>query len=211
MDPITRELKEHYTETFRRHGASSQGIDWRAEADLDLRYDKMLAVVPPDARGSRPTLLDVGCGYGGLYRHAQDRGLDLRYTGVDVVPEMIEHAAATLPAGRFHCEDVFDFEPEATFDFVVCNGILTQKRSASIREMDRFAQRLIRRMFELAGVGIVFNVMTSKVDYTKDNLYHRHPAELLAWCMAEVTDKVRIDHAYPLFEYSVYLYRGAAA
>jgi hypothetical protein len=45
------------------------------------------------------------------------------------------------------------------------------------------------------------------VDYTKENLYHRDPAELFAWCLAEITSMVRVDHAYPLFEYCVYLYR----
>jgi SAM-dependent methyltransferase len=210
MDPITRELKEHYTETFRRHGASSLGVDWRAKNDLELRYQKMLAVIPADGLGGRPTLLDVGCGFGGLYNFALRQGIDLAYTGIDVVPEMIQHAAGVLPSGAFLCADVFDYQPRQPFDFVVCNGILTQKLTTSIREMDRFAQSLIRRLYDLATFGTVFNVMTSKVDYTKENLYHRHPAELLAWCMAEVTEKVRVDHSYPLFEYSVYLYHTRA-
>ncbi|MEX5721407.1 class I SAM-dependent methyltransferase [Geodermatophilus maliterrae] len=203
---MTRELRDHYAETFRRHGPSPLGVDWRGLPDLELRYRKMLEVIPAGRR-HRPTVLDVGCGFGGLYAYALDQGLDLRYTGIDVVPEMITHARATLPSGEFRCEDVFELPPGSRYDYVVCNGILTQKLTTSTRDMDRHAQRLIRRLHELSTVGAVFNVMTSKVDYTKDNLYHRHPAELLAWCMAEVTDRVRVDHAYPLYEYSVYLYR----
>lgn len=207
MHPITEQLKQHYARTFRAYGATARGVDWRGDADLELRYGKMLDVIPSDVSGAAPTLLDVGCGFGGLLDYAESRGIAIEYTGLDVVPEMIEHARLARPSAEFYCEDVFAWNAGRTFDFVVCNGILTQKLTASIREMDRFAQSLVRRMFDLASSGIVFNVMTTKVDYTKENLYHRDPVELLAWCLAEITPMVRIDHAYPLFEYCVYLYR----
>jgi hypothetical protein len=51
--------------------------------------------------------------------------------------------------------------------------------------------------------------MTSYVNYQASNLYYRNPAELLAWCMSQLTSKVRLDHAYPLYEYTVYLYRDS--
>jgi 2-polyprenyl-3-methyl-5-hydroxy-6-metoxy-1,4-benzoquinol methylase len=207
MHPITEQLKLHYAQSFRDHGATAKGVDWRAEADLEMRYRKMLDVILAAPTTSAPTLLDVGCGFGGLLNYAEDHGVAIEYTGIDVVSEMIEHAREVRPAAAFFCEDVFAWGDERQYDYVVCNGILTQKLTASIREMDRYAQSLVRRMFDLASVGIVFNVMTTKVDYTKENLYHRSPAEMLAWCLAEITGKVRIDHAYPLFEYCVYLYR----
>lgn len=49
--------------------------------------------------------------------------------------------------------------------------------------------------------------MTTKVNYMVENQYYRNPVELFAYCLAEITNKVRIDHAYPLYEYTVYLYR----
>ncbi len=50
--------------------------------------------------------------------------------------------------------------------------------------------------------------MTTKVNFFANNLYYRNPAEMLSWCLAEITPRLRIDHAYPpLYEYTVYLYR----
>jgi hypothetical protein len=49
--------------------------------------------------------------------------------------------------------------------------------------------------------------MTTKVNYFSNNLYYKNPAELLSWCITEITPYIRIDHAYPLYEYTVYLYR----
>ena len=44
-------------------------------------------------------VLDVGCGPGHLTAHL--RSLDVAATGIDLVPEFIDHARATYPDGRF--------------------------------------------------------------------------------------------------------------
>src|SRR5262249_8830373 len=149
--------------------------------------------------------------YGGLLTHAMRQGLALDYTGIDVAENMIRWASANVPGGRFIHGDVLAHEFAGPFDYVVCNGILTQKLQAPGLEMDRFAARLIRRLFALCRRGAAFNVMTTKVNFFANNLYYRNPAELLAWCLSEVTPHVRLDHAYPLFEYTMYLYHAPHA
>lgn len=207
MDPVSEALGRHYAEKFSQHGASSEGVDWGPdETKARLRYEKMLGVVA--GAGGRPSLLDVGCGYGGLLAYAAEQGVALDYTGIDVAGNMVEWAAEHAQAGRFLHGDVLEHEFGGKFDYVVCNGILTQKLDVSGLQMDAFAARLIRRLFELCEVGVAFNVMTTKVNFYSNNLYYRNPAELLAWCMSEVTPHVRLDHAYPLYEYTVYLYRN---
>jgi SAM-dependent methyltransferase len=169
----------------------------------------MLAVLDrdgPPAAGT-PSLLDVGCGYGGLLTHARAKGLALDYTGVDVSENMIRHAQETLPEATFFVGDILELAGQGDYDYVVCNGILTQKLTASIRDMNAFAQRLVEKMFALCRQGIAFNVMSSNVNFMADNLYYRSPIELLGWCYTAVTPHVRLDHAYPLYEYTVYLYR----
>jgi len=206
---VTQALGRHYADTFARHGPTSRGVDWgEREADLHLRYDRMLDVIDPDA-SREVSLLDVGCGYGGLLPYARSRGYQLTYTGIDVVEPMIAWAKQHITDGRFVVGDVLDTDALDAdgYDYIVCNGILTQKLDTPGLEMDAFAQRLIRRMFELCRAGIAFNVMTTAVNFHSDNLYYRSPAELLSWCMAEVTRHFRIDHAYRLYEYTLYLYR----
>ena len=152
-------------------------------------------------------VVDVGCGYGGLYTHALQKGLTINYTGIDVAGNMIKWATANVPGARFITGDVLANEFDDKFDYVVCNGILTQKLQAPGLEMDRFAAKLIRRLFELCRRGIAFNVMTTKVNHFANNLYYRNPAELFSWCLSEITPHIRLDHAYPLYEYTMYLYR----
>lgn len=202
---ISEILLEHYRSTFLLHGSTIQGVDWGDNEHAAIqRQEKMLEVV----RGSgSSTLLDVGCGFGALAEIIEARSLPLIYSGIDVVEEMILAARQKQPNLKFICGDILATELGG-FDYVVCNGVLTQKMGASTLAMNQFANRLIKKMYDIANVGIAFNVMSTHVNFQRDNLYYRNPSEILAWCMSELTPHVRLDSAYqPWFEYTVYLYK----
>jgi len=207
MDSISKALGRYYSEKFSLHGPSPEGVDWGSDqAMMFLRYDKMLSVADYVA-GNKPSLLDVGCGYGGLREYAISKHIDLDYTGIDVAGNMIEWAMVNMSSGNFTHGDILDYRFDRDFDYVVCNGILTQKLETAGLQMDQFAAQLIRRMFSLCKIGIAFNVMTTKVNYYSNNLYYRNPAELFSWCLSEISPHIRLDHSYPLYEYTIYLYR----
>jgi 2-polyprenyl-3-methyl-5-hydroxy-6-metoxy-1,4-benzoquinol methylase len=207
MDPITEALRRHYSEKFSLHGPTSEGVDWGPdESKMLLRYEKMLTVIETSYAG-KSSLLDVGCGYGGLFNYLAKRGIPLDYTGIDVAENMIKWAKDKVGSGKFMCGDVLSYDFTDNYDYVVCSGILTQKLEVSVADMDRYAANLIRKMFALCKRGAAFNVMTTKVNYFSNNLYYRNPAELLSWCISEITPHIKMDHAYPLYEYTVYLYR----
>jgi SAM-dependent methyltransferase len=217
MDDITRILRDHYAKTFDRHGATPKGVDWNDESELMVRYDKMLAVLQKDFAVIPPnaSVLDIGCGWGGLLQRARALNLPIRYTGIDVVESMIEHGKRTFPEARFICGDVFALNEDSTYDFVVCNAILTQKLGASIPDMERFTKRIAAKMFSLCRHGMAFNMMSTRVNYMVDNLYYQNPGDLLTWLLAEVSPRVRLDHGYSslasgrgkFYDFAVYVYK----
>lgn len=207
MNVISDALRQHYSEKFSTYGPSSEGVDWGAnESKMLLRYDKMLGVFSSKSL-SKPSLLDVGCGYGGLLIYSLEKGISLDYTGIDIAVNMIEWASENCLSGKFICGNILDYDFEDRFDYLVCNGIMTQKLDIPALQMDIFVGQLIRKMFSLCKRGIVFNIMTTKVNYFANNLYYRNPAELFSWCLSEITPHIKLDHAYPLYEYTLYLYR----
>jgi SAM-dependent methyltransferase len=209
MSEVSELLRKHYEVTFEQHGPTSAGVDWGTDsAKLELRYDKMLAVILSESelRG-KATILDVGCGYGGLLEHALRKGMTLEYTGIDVCANMIEYAHRVHKDARFLVGDILKIDCAGPFDYVVCNGILTQKLTATQKEMDQFAHAIVRRMFALSRRGIAFNVMTTNANFFASNLYYRSPVELLSWAISELTTRVALDHSYPLYEFTLYLYK----
>lgn len=211
-DRISQMLCKHYTRTLSEHGPSPRGVDWGSDpADHALRLDCMLAVLKVvDLSARRYTLLDVGCGYGSLLDLIKSRNLPVNYSGIDVSEAMIEEARKRHADIDWRVKDALKLEASEQYDFVVCNGVLTQKLDVSIKEMDEFARALVAQMFRLCRIGVAFNVMTTHVNYMVPNLYYRNPVELLGWCMTQLTSRVKLDHAYPLYEYTIYLYREDA-
>ncbi len=209
---ISHILVQHYSQKFAEHGERPEGVDWGVDpADHRLRLERMLAVTELGQQlGVRHSILDVGCGYGSLLALMREQGLDFAYTGIDLCEPMISAARKKYPSDEWIVGDVVDMKGTRRFDYVVCNGILTQKLGVSIRDMDQFLKVIVRRIFELCRIGVAFNLMTTHVNFMSPNLYYRNPSELLAWCMSELTPRIRLDHAYPLFEYTIYLYRENA-
>lgn len=207
MNHISKLLRDHYRQTFLTHGATVKGVDWGDKTwAAELRQLKMLQVIDQQSVGKK-SLLDVGCGYGDLATIIRRENIDIEYAGIDIVPEMVLVAQENHPQSHFTCGDVLE-SSLGPYDYVVCNGILTQKTTATTLEMNHYAQQLIRRLFEMCRIGAAFNLMTTYVNFQRDNLYYRNPAEILAWCMSELTPHARIDCAYELwYEYTVYLYK----
>lgn len=200
--------RQHHRSVFLQHGETPHGVDWgKRPEDHIMRLDNMLAVVPPPAAAKGFTMLDVGSGFGSLLGRAHELDLPIHYTGIELVEEMTVRARERHPEAKWLCGDVMTHDFEQPFDYVVNNGVLTQKLDASIVEMDAFVKAMIRRMFALCRHGIAFNLMTTYVNFMAPNLFYKSPVEMLAWCMSELTPKVRLDHSYPLYEYTMYLYR----
>lgn len=217
MDRVTNIQREYHAKVFELHGDTAKGVDWNDEGELLVRYDKMLAVMQKDFTlpPSPVSMLDVGCGWGGLLRRANTLNVALNYTGIDVVEAMTLHGRAEFPNAMFINGDIFDLHDESVYDFIVCNGILTQKHNISIPDMERHAKRLVRKMFELCRHGIAFNMMSTRVNFMVNNLYYQNPAELLAWLLSEVSPRVRLDHGYSslangrgkFYDFTVYVYK----
>jgi SAM-dependent methyltransferase len=218
MDKLTELFQQHHKELFLCHGPTPRGVDWNDEAEMLYRYEKMLAVLDKDFLdlSGVPSLLDVGCGWGGLLKYSRERGRELVYTGIDVVGEMVTYCMDNYQDATFREADVFDLDPRAEqYDFVVSNAILTQRLTASIREMDEFAKRLVSKMFSLCRHGIAFNMMSNHVNFMVDNLFYKSPLEMTAFCFDQLSPRVRLDHGYSslinqkgkYYDFTVYVFK----
>ena len=210
MHKISEIMKSHYTETYLQHGDTSKGVDWGINsAQAENRQHQMLSVANLSInRNQFFSILDVGCGYGALADLIDEKGLKVKYTGVDIVPEMVTNAKKRHPDKSFLEED-FLATNSSRHDYVVCNGILTQKLTVTKLEMDHYAKVIIRKMFELCNIGIAFNIMNTNVNFQNNNLYYQSPIEMASWCISELSPRIKMDCAYdPWFEYTVYVFKS---
>lgn len=207
MDKTTSLLKQHYEKSFQDHGSTARGVDWGDTETANIRYKNMASLFSEETEVF--SLLDVGCGYGAFYDFLMESNSSpsFSYTGIDVVKEMTDEALKVHPDVNFINGNIFDLSLTQKWDYLVCNGILTQKLNVSNNEMDSFACALIEQMFKLCNKGIAFNIMTTNVNFFSENLYYKSPLEMIGYTTMHLTKKFKLAHHYGLYEYTLYLYR----
>lgn len=206
MDNVNDALRRYWAESFAEHGATARAVGGRNEESLAFHCDKILAVIEPDR--DVVSILDIGCGYGGLLDRAIERGIEIDYTGIDLVAEMVSYGRSKHKGAVFAEADIFTFSPGRMFDYVVANGVFYKKLDVSLREFGQLSRRMIKRMFDLANRGIAFNMLTSYVNFTAPDLYYQNPGELISFCVNELSTRWRLDHVCRrYYDFTMYVYK----
>jgi SAM-dependent methyltransferase len=204
----------HYESCLEQYGDTHKGVDWPKEEDVNTRYRVMLEVIKKGI-DQECSLLDLGCGTSHLYeyllRENTQRELELPkiiYSGLDLSEKFIAVASQKFPENTYYCLDLLDTTVSLpTFDYVIMNGVFTEKRELSFEEMLLYFQAMIRKVFAHTNRGMAFNVMSKQVDWERDDLFHL-PLDTLAWFLTkELTRNFVIRNDYGLYEYTVYVYR----
>ena len=201
-------LVAYYESCLERYGDTHLGVDWPKQEDVETRYRVMLELIRA-RNGERVSLLDFGCGASHLYEYIlRTRLHTVEYSGLDLSKRFIELSKKKFPKLQYYCLDILEEGaniPE--FDYIVMNGVFTEKLHLSFDEMWTYAKRVIGQVFARARVGIAFNAMSSHVDWQRDDLFHLPLDELAAFLTKEVTRHFVIRNDYGLYEYTTYVYR----
>ena len=191
------------------HGDNHKGVGWPNHDDAQARYQVMLDGLLSATTSNQPVrLLDFGCGPAHFYEFLQQHLPHVEYTGLDMSEKHLAIARSKFPDTPFYCLDVLQ-DPAAlpAFDYIIMNGIFTQKCSLSFEEMWTYCQALLRTLWPKATTGLAFNVMTKQVDWEREDLFHM-PLDLLAsFLKQDLTRHFAFRHDYGLYEYTTYLYR----
>ena len=171
--PNYLKIVSHYEDCLDKYGDTNLGVDWPDPADAMTRYRVMLEVIR-ESKATRVSLLDFGCGASHLYNyiHAnQMRHID--YSGLDISEKFIHLSKNKFPNINYYCIDILKPSIQLPyFDYIILNGVFTEKRELSHDEMWEYFKRVIVKIFKIAEKGLAFNVMSSHVDWERDDLFH---------------------------------------
>ncbi|HEX4073726.1 MAG TPA: class I SAM-dependent methyltransferase [Planctomycetaceae bacterium] len=201
------QLVEYYESCLRRHGDNHRGVDWPNAADAQTRYRVMLDVIRQQ-HTQAVRLLDLGCGASHLFHYMLESNRDaIDYSGLDLSPEFIGLCRSKFPDRPYYCLDILNpASAIPAFDYVVMNGLFTEKRSLSFDEMWDYVQAVLERAFEIASVGMAFNVMSKHVDWEREDLFHLPFDPLAEFLTRRISRHFVIRNDYGLYEYTVYVY-----
>lgn len=201
------EVVEHYEQQLRRHGPTAEGMDWKDEASQALRFEVLCGICDLEGR----SVHEIGAGAGHLADFLCSKDVKADYSGSDASREMVEAARLRHPDLRFDCRELPDPTPETRrYDVLLCSGLFHVKLRNSEEQWWAFVRQTLRRMFGSCRIGIAFNLMSDQVDYRSPDLFYAKLGQTLDFCRHELSRRVALRHDYPLYEYTVYVYRDEA-
>jgi len=191
-------IAQQYREAFRRHGDSPAAVLW-PKGRQDLRFAALTRFV----QGSGFSVLDFGCGLAHLLPYLQERFGDVRYAGVDIVPEFIDACRRKFPSAKFGTID----EVEPTHDYVLVSGAFNILYHPDAAMHQQLVFENLSALFRRATRLLSVNFMSDHIDYTQEGAYHQGIAPLLAHLRSAVSPRFVLDHSYLPYEYTVTVFK----
>ena len=200
MDSRDRDrIVDRYNQRLARFGHDPRTL---ASGPAD-RHALRFAVLKEAGIESGMSVLDVGCGFADFYGWLRQQGMDVRYTGVDINPALVEIAKQNHPDASFVVADLQVEDLKARFDFVVSSSAFNLALDGG--DNYDFVADMLARAYAIADRGVAFDFLSSYVDFTGDGAFHYQPERVFELAK-RLTKRVALRHDYPLYEFCVYLY-----
>lgn len=202
---LTDRVTRYYTDLLDTHGPTAEGMGYKNADAQELRYRIISEVT--DLNGL--AVHEVGCGVGHLAGLLTRWAPRARFSGSDILPASIDIARRTHPACRFAVRDVLGPSDGWRYDVVVTSGMLNLRLEYDDAAWEQWVCQVLRNMYAMCTVALAFNGMSDQVDFRDPNLFYANPMDIAEFCRAELSPQVVVRHDYPLYEYTVYVYRDS--
>jgi SAM-dependent methyltransferase len=196
------QVDRYYTAKLQAHGATPRGVDWNGEESQRIRFKQLMVVLeksPP-----RPSIIDFGCGYGGLIESLDGELDDFSYLGYDVSEAMV--AAARELHGEDRRASFTNAEQDlAVADFTIASGIFNVRLDYPEDVWRTYVLDTIDKLAALSTRGMAFNALTSHSDrdHLRPDLFYADPSFLLDYCLRRHSRDVVLTHDYELYEFTL--------
>lgn len=200
-------IYKHYENCLDKYGDSYLGVDWPNKNDADKRYDIMLNVIKE--KNTNNSILDFGCGCGHLLEYIQKNHLNVKYSGLDISKKFYEICKEKYTEINFYNIDILkdNLDNLPNFDYIILNGVFTEKRNLSDEEMFDFFSNVLKILFKKVNIGIAFNVMCPIVDFKRNDLFYLSYDKLGLFLKNNLSRHYIINNHYKLWEYTTFVYK----
>lgn len=183
------------------NGPTPEGVDWNSVEAQTIRYQQILKVCDKDENFS---IIDYGCGYGGMMDYMQASGYKFRYIGYDPLQSMID-MAQQLYADRSGCIFTADLDELQPADYLVSSGIFNIKLDIPAEEWTEYCLSVLKRMDRLSTKGFSFNMLTGYADpdRMRPDLYYADPLFIFDYCKRNFARNVALLHDYKIYDFTI--------
>ncbi|MBD3163880.1 methyltransferase domain-containing protein [Candidatus Woesearchaeota archaeon] len=179
------DIRNFYTSHLKKYGKHDiRAMGWHDEEEYSVRFEICAKI----ASLENSSVLDIGCGFGGLYRYLNSsRVKDFSYLGIDIMPEMVDIARKKNPTAKFRVGDILKDEL-LHFDYVFAIGTF----NITTRGYSSYFFRAMKKMIQIANKGIAVCFLSDKLYLAKGPYHFENSARIKRKLEKEFNVEARI-------------------
>uniref|UniRef100_A0A6C0M1G4 Methyltransferase type 12 domain-containing protein n=1 Tax=viral metagenome TaxID=1070528 RepID=A0A6C0M1G4_9ZZZZ len=204
-----KNIYKHYEKCLEENGDSHLGVDWPNYDDMIRRYKIMLNILKYSNKNQNSSILDFGAGCGGMYDFIKSNNYNLNYTALDISQKFCNTIKKKFNDIDVLNIDILKQEINSNYDFIILNGVFTEKRDLNDTEMWDFFTNILKKLWKNTNIGISFNVMTPIVDWKDDKLFYLSYDILGKFLKENLSRNYIFNQSYGLWEYTVYVFKDS--
>lgn len=204
---VTSLQSQYYSALLKKYGDDDvKSVASGNPIAKSMRYQQLSGIFSQDVSF---TLHDVGFGLGHYYEFIKEQfpGQAIAYSGSEVTREFVTHCREKYPDLEFLNRDLSSGPFDETYDYFIFAGTFYHSAGACEADFKDWLKAFLINCFANANRGMAFNMVTSYVEYQKDDLFYFDLGELLNFVISDLSRFFEIHHASPLYEHTIYVYK----
>lgn len=197
------ESEGFYNEKLQTHGNTAMGVGWKDEAAQRIRFEQLIKVLPASTHFS---VNDLGCGTGALAGYLSLWELDYRYSGYDILPEMVQRAVLQYGHLPNHTFNTIEMAADmGVADYTIASGLFNLPFGQPASDWHEHILETITTMHKKSVYGFAFNALTKYSDphLMRPELHYADPLLLFDYCKKEFSKNVALLHDYNLYDFTI--------
>jgi SAM-dependent methyltransferase len=201
VDPYSKEqLISFYNFHLKKFGDRPEALRWTPQGQL-RRY-RTLADIAPAGELNNSTVLDYGCGTGDFYRFLKRRGIQVKYTGVDINENFISLAKQKYPECSFKVMNADDEALEGYFDYIFICGVF----NLLVPGVKDDLRNALVTLFKHCNKGLALNALSSHTPVTDPELSFTSPEDMVKFAIENLSPSVALRHDRIPNDFTLYVY-----
>ena len=203
MNDQGSKMKEVYKQQFKEHGISPKSLGC-LKGRQEIRFDALTS----NLISQNKTLLDYGCGFGDLSKYLINKNVNIKYTGIDIVPEFI-NVARQKQKGEFILLKTINEKIDLKFDYIICSGVFNFLYDEDEKKHKELVFNRIFSLFNSSKRILSIDFQSPYVDFKGSNSFHQDISSLIKFVSSKLSKKFYLNHSYMPYEFCIHIYKDS--
>lgn len=195
-----------YNDSAKKFGAHTlEAVHLGDEQKALYRYHLICRCITKE---SSTSILDIGCGNGGLFKYLNYSGFRGSYIGYDINETLINAAKEIYPnhSDCFSVVDILNDNINTTFDYVVLSGLFNNNYGQDFQWICSF----IEKMYALANKKVIFNAISTYTNFKQDSMFYINPFEISDFIIQNLSREIIVEHGQLPYNFQISITKETA-